>query len=263
MSFPGEVNSQQDVVAEESSAPQPETTQSESQSASPAPSEQPQENLDRQVPFHEHPRFKELIEERRSYATQLEQMKAQMENMQRSQQESARAAQPKPVNTFVEKLREIDPSYAQYIESLEARASKTETIEQRLDAYERARIVNEYESTVTKLHTDNKIPAELQPLVRQQLDAMARSGELRDIKDVPNAYKKVAEVFSKFTEGLKRSTTASYVQDKSKDASTPSSQPKGKTAPRNQKGQFTGDRESDMQIIAQRALKQMRGEGEI
>ena len=56
---------------------------------------------DKQIPFHEHPRFKELVEEKNNYKSQLEEMRNEIENLkQPAKQEQPTDAPQWFVNTF-------------------------------------------------------------------------------------------------------------------------------------------------------------------
>lgn len=253
----------EDVGSEVSS-----TSQDSDQSSSDKPAQEGQSasKPEAELPFHQHPRFQELIQERKSMSSQFEKLQAQYADMEKRYQtnQQEKEAASKPVNPFVAKLREIDPAYAEYIESLETRASKADTIEQRLQEQDRQRLVSDYESGISKLYSDNKVPEELRPFIKEQLDSMAISGQLKHLKDLPEVFKSVQERYSKLAEGWERKTRASYVTDKGKDSAAPSSQNRGKPAkPGSGKSEYTGDRENDMALIARKALRISKAENDI
>lgn len=259
-----EIDTDQQVANEvESTEPLVNTqTDSETQVAQPEQSSAPQDK--EQTPFHEHPRFKELIDSNRTYKEQLSSYEQRMEAMQRQFQEQITRMQPAPqkeINPFVSKLKEIDPRYAEWAEQLEARATKAEAVERDLQEFKRERLVSNYESSVEKLHAEHKISDELKPYVKAHLDALAVSGQLKELSQVPEIYKKVAERYQQLVSNVERATTAKYTQAKKADNKTPASQPKGKApTSRNEKGQFTGDREADSALIAKRVMEVVRAE---
>lgn len=257
---------QQDANSGDTSAPQ---TQPDSQLSEPSSQESqsaPDQSESKLPPLHEHPRFKELIEDNRNYKSRLSEYETRMADFERRYQEAVQSQQPKPekkTNPFVEKLREIDPAYAEYIESIEARASKAEQVEARFTEMENERIRTQYDSSMSRLQAEHKLPPQVSSLVKQQVDALVMSGQVKDLKEVPAAYKNIAEQYTKMLDELKRSERAQYVTEKSTDARQPSSQPKGKPATRDDKGRFmTGDREDHLALIAQKALRVARGESE-
>lgn len=210
-------NQSQDANTGEPSAPQ-EPVQSQTQ---------PQEAQAKEPPFHEHPRFKELIEERKQMQEQLQAFQRQMTE----QQTQMKSFGQKPeVNPFVAKLSEIDPAYGEWAKDMEK--TKAEFAEMKAWKQEQAReqLVQQYTSQVDKLHEDNKVPAELRELVKAQIDAMAISNPNLGLKDLPKVYGDVYGKLSKILEGTKRAERASYVSDKTKDGNVPASQPKGKVA---------------------------------
>lgn len=253
----GEEINQQDANLPESSEPvadsTPQAEQSPAQPAEAAPTQS-------QKPFHEDPRIQEYLE--RQTRKLNENWESRMSDFQRQQEERMKAFQtpqaPKQVNPFVQKLREIDPAYADYIESLEGRASKVETLEQKLDRIESDRLMSQYESTVDKLHAENKVPESDRQLIRKLVDAAAVQNPKIGLRDLPRVYKEVQSQVSQLMEARERAVRASYVQAKTQDASTPASQPKGKSPARNDKGQFTGSREEMLSQIAQRAAKSVK-----
>lgn len=210
----------QDANVGEPSAPQGES--------SPSPETQLQEAAAKETPFHEHPRFKELIEERK-------QMQEQLQAYQRQQQAletkfNTFSSKPTDTHPLIAKMKEIDPKYGEYFEQLEG--TKQELAELRSWKQEQAReqLVQQYTSAVDKLHTEHKVPAELQELVKSQIDAVAISNPNLGLKDLPKVYADVAGKLMKLIEGNKRADRAAYVQDKAKDGAVPASQPRGKVA---------------------------------
>jgi len=248
--------------------PAPETDQIDSSNQNTDTSSERVAQSEDNIPFHKHPRWQEVMEKARvaeersaQYQSQLEQYQSKMTEMERRFQQFST---PKPeVNPFVAKLREIDPKYGEWAESIEGRASQAETLAQELQQMKYERLIERYESSVDKLHNEHKTAPEVRELIKDQLDAMAQSNRI-GMKDLPQVYKSLADKYGKMFENLKRSTTANYVQDKAKDGASPASQPKGKAAPvRNNKGQFTGDRETDLANLAKRAVRISRGEGDL
>lgn len=208
----------QDANAGESSAPQ-ETVESQTQ---------PQEATAKETPFHEHPRFKELIEERKQMQEQLQTFQRQFQEQQ-AQFKSFSEKKPDQ-HAFVAKLAEIDPKYGEWAQDMEK--TKQEFAELKAWRQEQARdkLISDYNTSVEKLNETNKVPAEWREFVKSQMDALAFSGRINDLKELPKAYADVYGKISKLMEGTKRAERASYVADKSKDSAVPASQPRGKVA---------------------------------
>jgi len=212
------------------------------------------------VPFHEHPRFKELIEERKQLSEQTRQMQEQLEEMRRATTQKQEQAKAHP---FVQKLTEIDPSYGEWAGGVEQiKAQLAELAEWKREQANQS-LVKDYESTIDKLHAENKVPEELKARIRQQLDFQAMSNPKLGMKDLPSIYKTVFESESKFMESIKRSERASYVADKSRDASAPSSQGRGKPVSPNQKAPTHKDVESAYASIVAKSVRNSRAGNDI
>ena len=254
---------QQDANTQESSAPEQQAADSSEQS----PAQETQEQgTDRSTPFHEHPRFKELIDYKnqseqrlQQYEEKLQQMASQYEQAMKAQRAQAEAPKMHP---FVNRLREIDPMYGEWAQTLEQKAAVVEQLKAELDNMRNERLRSDYESGVSKLHAASKLPEKLQPFVKKELDNLIYQNKLTRLEDLPKAYKEVADEYSKLLEQEKRADRAQLVQEKSKDAKIPTSA-KGKTPPKSQSSEYTGDREADMATIARRVLKISRAGNEI
>lgn len=230
MTFESDEIIQQDVTSAESSEPQ--STQSEdTNSNSSASNEAEGTQTNKALPFHEDPRIRDFIERQVSKQTQsYEQKLAEMERRYQSFNQTPRepAAAPKE-HPFVAKLKEIDPTYGEWASNLEKAAQQAQEFTAWKQEQENQRIVQQYESTIEKLHAEHKVPKELQSLIKDSIDAAAFSGKV-GMKDLADFYKAKAESVLKYEEARNRAQRASYVQDKSKDAAAPTSQPRGKPA---------------------------------
>jgi hypothetical protein len=245
----------QEVNTAESSEPQ--SSQPEANQASDSTNEK---TTSQSVPYE---RFQEVIAAKNEIANQVKAYEQRMAEMERrfSEQQKTPQAPQKTVHPFVAKLREIDPGYAEYIESLESRVSKIDSLEQDSQASKLERLRSDYESTVERLHGANKVPEAVRPLIKEMLDGMALRGDLKDVKGVEAAYKKQAERFTSLLETTKRETTKSYVTDKSKDSSAPTSQPKGGRA--SPKEPAYKDKEEAFASIVKSALTKSKAERDI
>lgn len=247
-------------VNESTESPAPEQTQTEAQPDSQKATPEQAEQQQKFVPYE---RFQELVHDRQERDTKLKAYEERIAQMEKFQSEMSRINQPaKEVNPFVAKLREIDPKYAEYIESLEGRTSKVENLERELQAMRNESLRNQYNSMVDNLHESNKVPEALRPFIKETLDAKALSGQIVTLKDVNEAYKSEFDKYAKLLETTKRETTKSYAADKSKDSNTPSSQPKGKAAG-GKDPKATGNREEQLSQIAKAAVLKARAEREL
>jgi uncharacterized phage infection (PIP) family protein YhgE len=260
MSQYDEVENQQDANTPEPSAPESSSDETQKQQTSASDEGEGA----KQVPFHEHPRFKELIEERRQYAEKQTAYERQLESLQRSLQEVQTRNKPAPQeDPLLSRLKGIDPEFGKWAEQQSQAAKEMAEFRAWRQQTEQQATVREYESTVGKLHSDNKVPDELKGLYDRALKAEFMANPNLGMKDVPQVYKTLHAELSKVLEGRDRATRASYVSDKSKDSLAPNTQPKGKPASSKGKSEFTGDRETDLAMLAKRAHKLVKAESDI
>jgi transposase len=241
---------QQDANIEESSAASQTSPDSANEvTAAGSSNENRQAASESQMPFHEHPRFKELISERNTFKDQIEAMQKQMEAMQGQKQQA-----PSKEHPFVARLKEIDPSYGEWAGNIEQMKKDFEELRTWKQEQARQSLVNEYNSSIEKLHSDNKVPEQLRARIKKEIDYLAMTNNKLGMKDLPNVYKQVLEEETKFLEGIKRSERAAYVTDKSKDSKAPQTQTKG-AAPGQKPKQQSMDREERYAAIVKNALK--------
>lgn len=217
------------------------------------------------TPFHEHPRFKELVEQKNqalSAQKALEEKYAQMEAQFKKITESPKSTEAK-TDAIIERLRGIDPEFAARMEQLSKALPQVEQMQQRLQAYERQQEVQQAVGTINSLHEQNKVSPELKTFINNELDRLYMQGKLRG-PDVPAAYKAIYDQYSRFVDGIKRTERESYVASKKADSKAPTSQPKGAPARQgNQKPQFSKDPEIARQQVVSRYLKQAKAESDI
>jgi hypothetical protein len=249
--FEGEEVIQQDANSEDSSVASQTSTESATNevTAADSSSNQRQPAAESQMPFHEHPRFKEIISDRNSLKEKLEAMEARFQQMESQKQQA-----PQKEHPFVSRLKEIDPSYGEWAGGVEQFKKELEEMKAWKQEQSRQALVTEYNSSIDKLHNENKVPETLRARIKKEIDYRAMTNPKLGLKDLPSIYKEVFEEETKFVEGLKRSERASYVTDKSKDARAPQTQTKGAT-PGQKPKQQSMDREERYASIVQKALK--------
>jgi hypothetical protein len=250
-------NESQEIEVEQPSDVQ-EDSSSESQVES-QPEQQAAKPEAKEVPFHEHPRWierqNELVAERQARQA----LESRVAEMQRALQESSK---PKPQDPMYERLKGIDPEFADYMQGLKTRAEKAEALEARLEQFERQQFTNSAKSTFNELNTKNNVPAELASLYEQQLEAAYARGEFKDIDGLKQAYDKIHDNFNKLLSAREKQAIEKYTTAKKQDASKPGAQPKGQPAGVN-KGKISSDPYEARQQLVQAAVKQLRAEREL
>lgn len=187
---------------------------------------------DKLPPFHEHPRFKEVIEQNRGYKSEMEQYKEALNAMQRELQVMKQQATPKKeeaVDPFLADLAKVNPEYARSLQSVYDRAAKADEIAARLDKYEQREFATQAHNHFNKLLETNKVSDQLEQelyraTVRTAVIDMEQSGKTLGLKDLDKLFNEFHSRYSKAMEERNRKLTASYVKDKTKDTT-----PKGTT----------------------------------
>lgn len=183
------------------------------------------------VPFHEHPRFKELIDERRAFKEQLDQAKGYMEAMQRELQAVRTQTAPRAVpevskyKSLIDQMRAVNPEFAQFqeelvtkLESFQKKAEASEKLQARLDSFEQQNFATSAVSKLSNLLESNKIPEALRKRYDREVRAMAyeeeAQGKKLSLNDVDRFFKAVHEDYTPFLENIKRETLKGYVKEK-------------------------------------------------
>lgn len=221
------------------------------------------------TPFHEHPRFKELVEQKNESARRYQDMESRYQTLQQQLSSLKESQQPKAPSEFdqlIKDLKGVDPRLAAALESQAKAAESAKSLEARLEAFEkqsqeaaRTQTLSTAVAKINSLHDSNKMSDFGKQFINNQMDIAYRNGQLNasDLKAVESMYGEASKAIKAYEESLKRATTESYVQDKKKDASVPTSQPKGAPAkPAAKKNPFSSDKETAKQQIVSRYLKQ-------
>jgi DNA repair exonuclease SbcCD ATPase subunit len=236
--------------------------------AAAAPAAKP-EQQEPQTPFHEHPRFKELVEQKnQALAAQrsLEQKLAQIEqrfSQQQQQQPQTPSKEETERQALIEDLRKVDPRLAAQIEASYKAQSTVAQLQAKLEQFEQAQRQTQQQaqiqtavSKINGLHEANKVSPEVRQFINDKMDLLYMQGKL-NVQNIDSEYKTAFDGISKYVEQLKRAERESYVADKKKDAAVPTSQPKGQPAkPAPKKPQWSKDPEVARQQIVNRFLKQ-------
>lgn len=215
--------------AVEESASQTESSGAETQEAAPDKTKEAPE-----VPFHEHPRFKELIEERRAFKEQLDQQRGYAEAMQnelramRSAQAPQKVSEPKH-KQLIEQLKAVNPEFAAFqeeilsnLEEAKKEAALAKEVQKRLENYEQREFQTTAVSKLNSLYEQNKVPETLRKRYDREVRALAyeteSQGKKLGIQDVEKLFNSVHGEYAPFIESLKRETLKGYVQAKKSDS---------------------------------------------
>lgn len=253
----GEVQTSGEITE---AAPEPQTTSQEtSQPRSEAPQETQTKTEDTsKLPFNDprsphHERFKELMDQRNEERKARSQLENQLKDLQRQFQASQRP--PQAEDPMVKKLKDIDPEFGKDYEALKGSLKEIEQLKAWKAEADKAAVRAQYQSTVSKLHTDNKVSAELQRRYEAELEATIRANPQMTMEDLPQAYKAIHDDYSKIFSAREKAAIDKYLASKAKDTGVAPPQGKGKSVPTSGEPKFSGNREQDRALLIQRVLK--------
>lgn len=224
-----EVSSEEtsDTPVTQESDSQPESTGAEQIDAAPA---EPKE--DKPAPFHEHPRFKELIEQTRTFKEQNEQYRQEMTRLQAQMEMIREANKPKveqPQDPFLADLEKVNPEYARSLKTIYDRSQMVEKLEQRLSQFEQADFASKAVSHFNKILDEKKISDPwdrkiIERAVRSEVYDQESRGKKLNLKDLEKITNDFHAEYKASMDARERSITAKYVKDKTGDKT-----PKGAT----------------------------------
>jgi hypothetical protein len=229
-------NEGQEAVAEisestESQSEAVESSQESSEQSAQAAAPKPDE-----TPFHEHPRFKELVEQKnaaiqstRALELKLAQLEGRLQSAPTSQAQAEK-------DELIEDLKKIDPRLAARLEAFGTSSKTIQELQSKLEKFEQSQqqqsqqqVVQQSVAKINSWHEANKVPEPIKAAVNAQLDVLYMQGKLNP-QNLEAAYKAAYEPYKSFIEQTQREATKGYVQAKKADAAIPSSQPKGAPA---------------------------------
>lgn len=212
------------------------------------------------TPFHEHPRWKELIEQKNQFASQAEEFKRQISEMNKRFEEMN-----KPQNTapkideqkLLGRLKDIDPEFGQYMEMLQNQLKESQTWRQNAEMNQ---VQSQAATQLQSLHKEHKVPNELQELYQARIKEIAQSNPNLGLKDLPNVYRQVHDQMNKFLDGYKRQQISEYTKSKKTDSSVPATTQRGNNAPKasGKKFEYSKDPMEARSQMVKRIISQIR-----
>lgn len=206
-SSPSESESQNDGEVEETQQePEPQAAQAASE-----------------PPFHEHPRFKEIIEEKNSLQRRVEEMQQEFqERMEQIQQ--AQEASTKKEDPLFERLDSIDPEFAGKFREIYQNTQAAQTQLQQFQEWQQAQqneaIANRFYSEVDGMVAEAKVPEALHDVYRLEMETIAKNNPHLDFQDLPKVFNDVHQKWQTRLDGLSRAQKQQYVQSVKKSAAT-------------------------------------------
>lgn len=260
--FEAEESLNTDVESQVSSEPTQDTQPEAKAEGQEAQSTQPASQPTKEVPFHEHPRWKEVMEERNAEREARRQLEARIADMQRQFQEQAKPKQP-DTDPMYERLKGIDPEFADYLKDVRSQAAIAKQLQEELTNLRQEQFVNSAQATFKELNTQNNVDPKLAKLYEQQLEAAYARGEFKDLGGLKATYQNIHKTFSELMGTHERQTLEKYTAGKKQDASKPASQPKGKPVSTAKGMEFSKNSAEARQQLIQAVLKQSRASSDV
>lgn len=218
-------------------------------------------------PFHEHPRFKELVTQKNEALAQTKEFKAALDEMKQQLdgfKKSSSSQQTQAQDALIERLKGIDPEFAKRIEELSSiKPELTELREWKAKA-DADNFQNRVKQEMSALHTEFKVSDRLKTKYENEIKAIASANPNLGLNDLKTIYKQVHDDYSSLLDEIKRDERKQYVDNKKKDSSIPKSPSKGAVPPKSTPNKAkTLDRDEMKADIVKSAVKMARAEQDI
>ena len=265
-SLGNETETQDEVTGGTSSASEDQGSGETAQAAAPK-----QEDTTDWAKAFEHPRFKELVEQKNQALSGQQELQKQLAALEAKfsqyQQPQGPSKEQAEAEALVEDLKKIDPRLANQIAGMMKANSTMQQLQSKLEGFEKQAqeekqqaIIQQAVGRINSLHESNKVSPEVKELVNMKLDSLWRSQQLNQ-QNLDAEYTKALGEYNKMIDTIKRAERESYVAGKKKDALVPTSQPKGEPARNNpKKPSYSKDPEVRNAQIVSRYMKELAAE---
>lgn len=221
-----ETGSQSDVSTESA-------TSSETASSAPSQdvgtSQEASAPAQKELPFHEHPRFRELVEQKNQYQNKFDQIAQDnhrlQTQLQQLLQQQTQASKPKDADysDVFKEIEQLNPNFARFQQELHSKLplvnqlqEKLSSIEQQMSVERQQRDAATARSEFSRLCTENKVSESDRELYMERVANMANARG-SSIKDLPALFTEAHQGLSKYIESVKRSERESYTKQKASD----------------------------------------------
>ena len=199
------------------------TEQTNEAASAQAPVAKPSEDISQQFDerLDKHPRFREVIEQKNSFAKKIAEMERSHADVLAKLQALQQPQAPKAEDALLKQLQEANPEFASRFKQLMDRMQSVDSIESEIKAFKQQQSVQAAQNQFQSLLTEHKVPAEYAEIYDAMIRAEGAKNPKLSVQDLPDVFRSVHDRYSKIIDGVKRSVTESYVQSKTKDAKTP------------------------------------------
>lgn len=204
----------------------PDSSESSTETQQPAADASASSSHEEKLPFHEHPRWKEVISQKNEYAqrvqeyeNQVRQLQMQLQQFEQQKPKQQPQSANDPRSKLFGELKQIRPEFGELVEELYTKLNSIEQSRQQ-DAMERE--LTMARSTLDNLYSEHKLSDKDKELYESMIGNRvflleSQSGKALRAQDLPAIFKEVHDSFSSYKKELERSVRESYVTDKKKD----------------------------------------------
>lgn len=188
------------------------------------------------VPFHEHPRFKELIEQKNQSTQRAEKLEKSYQQLQSQiaqlEKQYKQPQAPKPsYDPLFKQIEEANPEFAGFSKELYQKVQAVESLQERIAQQEQ--FIQNYQqqqaiSQFDKMCDESKVPARFKEFYKEAV-ANAANASGAPLSALPEIFKSVHDRFSKSIDEYSREITQNYVTQKTQDKK-PATQTGGRPA---------------------------------
>lgn len=248
-----ELEQSTEVVNEAESAPAVESNSSEkgadvNEKLTSSPETKPDN-----TPFHEHPRFKELIQQKNEFASRFSEQTKLIQDLQSKLEGLNKPkAEDSPEAKLINRLKGVDPEFGTWAEQQEALRKELSDLKEWKSSYEKQTYITSAKATVDRLQSELKVEADLHDMY------LSRIPMGTPIDKVAEAYKAQHDKISKLFESRERAALSKYSTDKKVDSKVPTAAKGNATKSATKKFEYSKDPEEARSQMIKRAISMAR-----
>jgi len=252
------LNQESDVSAE--SSPAPEESKSESSSEGSEKLETSgKETKEKEVPFHEHPRFKELINQRNEFSSKFSESEKTLKALRDELDALKKPKDQDPNEVLFKQLEQANPQFAKLFRQQTDALKELEQMKAWRAQNEQNAYMNAAIAEASKAKTDLKVSDGIHNLLLRSIPAGT------PVDKVASIYKELASSIVKEKDEAIREALKGYTKAKKADASIPQNS-KGSTSKAPNvatKAKLSKDPEERRMQIGKLVRESMRSESDI
>jgi len=167
------------------------------------------------TPFHEHPRFKELVQQKNDFAKRVETYEKELSDLRSRFDSKPKEAVESAEAKLISRLKGIDPEFGTWAEQQQKLQSELSELKQWKVQNEQQTYLNSARSVAERLQSELKVDPELHNMYLQQIPMGT------PVDKISQMYKDINDKVSKLFEAKERAALSKYSDSKKVDAKVP------------------------------------------